>query len=38
MKLVTVLVFRNGQEISSLAGRNILMDEIADHTQKLLQT
>jgi len=36
MKLVTALVFRNVQEINSLAGRNILMDEIPDHTQKLL--
>jgi thiol-disulfide isomerase/thioredoxin len=34
--LPSFLFFKNGHEISTLAGRNILMDEIMDHTQKLL--
>ena len=35
--LPTFLFYKNGQELASLAGRNILMDEIWEHADKLLQ-
>jgi hypothetical protein len=35
--LPSFLFFKDGKEMSYLAGKNILMDEITDHIQKLLQ-
>ncbi len=35
--LPTFLFYKNGQEWSLLAGRNILMDEILEQVEKLLQ-
>ena len=34
--LPTFLFYKNGQKSSFLAGRNIFLDEIKDHSQKLL--
>jgi thioredoxin-like negative regulator of GroEL len=34
--LPTFLFFRNGRKESFLAGRNIFLDEIKDHSEKLL--
>jgi thiol:disulfide interchange protein len=36
--LPTFLFYKNGRQWSSLAGRNILMDEIQEHIDRLLQT
>jgi thioredoxin 1 len=35
--LPTFLFFKNGQELSYLAGRNILMEEIVEHTARLIE-
>lgn len=35
--LPTFLFYKNGQELSSLAGKNILMEEIQEHAGNLLQ-
>jgi thiol-disulfide isomerase/thioredoxin len=32
------LFFKNGQQVDYLAGKNILMEEIADQTQNLLKS
>ena len=34
--LPTFLFYKNGQEMGSLAGRNILMEEVMAQTDKLL--
>ena len=34
--LPTFLFFKNGEKSSFLAGKNIFMDEIKDHSEKLL--
>lgn len=34
--LPSFLFFKNGQKTSVLAGRNIFLDEIKDHTDRLL--
>lgn len=35
--LPTFLFYKNGQEESSLAGTNILIEEIRDHTARLAE-
>lgn len=34
--LPSFLFFKNGQKVSVLAGNNILIDEIKDHSERLL--
>ena len=34
--LPTFLFYKNGQKVSFLAGKNIFLDEIKDHSKKLL--
>jgi hypothetical protein len=35
--LPTFLFFKNGRELSRLAGKNIFMEEIVDHTHRLIE-
>ena len=36
--LPTFLFYRNGQEKSSVAGSNVLIEEIKEHTAKVLES
>jgi thioredoxin 1 len=36
--LPTFLFYNNGQQVSFLAGKNIFLEEIKDHTEKLLSS